>query len=156
MSHFVACYSVLWSCLVFVPVLCPDSPWLLFYRSKYQALAAAPKLCPGLTLTILLFSSTLLFPTVWTITSALLTPVLSINVTPLIIQHLGLSLVNWCDKTLTACDVPSAASKLSMEYGKAYIQQIEILHYIDFVRKKYDLSTVVYIVALLYSGITSL
>ncbi len=23
-----------------------------------------------------------------------------------------------------------------MEYGKAYIQQIEILHYIDFVRKK--------------------
>ncbi len=29
-----------------------------------------------------------------------------------------------------------AAGKLSLEYGKAYIQQIEILHYIDFVRKK--------------------
>ncbi len=42
----------------------------------------------------------------------------------------------------------------SLEYGKTYIQQIEILHYIDFVRKKYDLNTVVYVVALLYSGIT--
>uniref|UniRef100_A0A672KMM0 Calsequestrin n=1 Tax=Sinocyclocheilus grahami TaxID=75366 RepID=A0A672KMM0_SINGR len=30
-----------------------------------------------------------------------------------------------------------------LEYGKAYIQQIEILHYIDFVWKKDDLSTVV-------------
>ncbi len=129
---------------MFVPVLCPDSLWLLFYNSKYQALAAAPKtrlsdgtgfttarsiklwllkllpdlqwshwlvllylicspakLCPGLTLTILLFSSRLPFPTVWTLTSALLISVLSINVTPLIILHLGLSLVNWCDKTLT-------------------------------------------------------
>ncbi len=38
----------------------------------------------------------------------------------------------WCD----ACDV--------LEYGKAYIQQIEILHYIDFARKKDDLNTVVY------------
>ncbi len=44
----------------------------------------------------------------------------------------------------------------SLEYGKAYIQQIEILHYIDFVRKKDDLNTVVYVVALLYSDITSL
>ncbi len=35
----------------------------------------------------------------------------------------------------------SAAGKL--EYGKTYIQQIEILHYIDFVWKKYDLKTVV-------------
>ncbi len=33
--------------------------------------------------------------------------------------------------------------KASLEYGKAYIQQIEILHYIDFVRKKDDLNTVV-------------
>ncbi len=31
----------------------------------------------------------------------------------------------------------------SLEYGKAYIHQIEILHYIDFVKKKYDLNTVV-------------
>ncbi len=30
-----------------------------------------------------------------------------------------------------------------MEYGKAYIQQIEILHYIDFVRIKDGLNTVV-------------
>ncbi len=44
----------------------------------------------------------------------------------------------------------------SLEYGKAYIQQIEILHYIDFVKKKDDLNTVVYVVALLYSGTTSL
>ncbi len=142
-SYFVV-YSVLWSCLVCVPVLCPESPWLLFYSSKYQALAAAPKtwlsywtgfttaqsiklwllqllpdlqwshwlvllyllcspakLCPGLTLTILLFSSRLPFPTIWTLTSALLISVLSINITPLIILHLGLSLVNWCDKTVT-------------------------------------------------------
>ncbi len=32
---------------------------------------------------------------------------------------------------------------MSLEYGKAYIQQIEILHYIDFVKKNDDLSTVV-------------
>ncbi len=32
--------------------------------------------------------------------------------------------------------------KASLEYGKAYIQQIEILRYIDFVRKKDDLNTV--------------
>ncbi len=38
-----------------------------------------------------------------------------------------------------ACDVPSAAGKLSLEYGKAYTQQIEIM--IDFVRKKDDLNT---------------
>ncbi len=31
----------------------------------------------------------------------------------------------------------------SLKYGKANIQQIEILHYIDFVRKKDDLNTVV-------------
>ncbi len=42
----------------------------------------------------------------------------------------------------------------SLEYRKAYIQQIEILHYIDFVKKKYDLNTM-NIVALLYSGFTS-
>jgi hypothetical protein len=47
----------------------------------------------------------------------------------------------------------SPVQQASLEYGKAYIQQLEILHYIDFVRKKYDLNTVV---ALLYSGITSL
>ncbi len=29
------------------------------------------------------------------------------------------------------------------EYGIAYSQQIEILHYIDFVKKKYDLNPVV-------------
>ncbi len=29
-----------------------------------------------------------------------------------------------------------------LEYGKAYIQQIAILHYTDFVRKKDDLNTV--------------
>ncbi len=49
--------------------------------------------------------------------------------------------------------VMSPVQQASLEYGKAYIQQIEILHYIDFVRKKDDLNTVV---ALLYSGITSL
>ncbi len=37
----------------------------------------------------------------------------------------------------------SAAGKFSLEYGKAYIQQIEILNYIDFVRKKDDLNTAV-------------
>ncbi len=35
--------------------------------------------------------------------------------------------------------VMSPVQQASLEYGKAYIQQIEILHYIDFVRKKYDL-----------------
>ncbi len=44
----------------------------------------------------------------------------------------------------------------SLEYVKAYIQQIEILHYIDFVWRKEDLNTVEQVVALLYSGITSL
>ncbi len=38
----------------------------------------------------------------------------------------------------------SPVQQASLEYGKAYIQQIEILHYIDFVRKKDDLNTVVY------------
>ncbi len=52
--------------------------------------------------------------------------------------------------------VMSPVQQASLEYGKAHIQQIEILHYIDFVRKKDDLNTVVYVVALLYSGITSL
>ncbi len=51
--------------------------------------------------------------------------------------------------------VMSPVQQASLEYGKAYIQQIEILHYIDFVKKKYDLNTVVWIVALLYSDITS-
>ncbi len=49
--------------------------------------------------------------------------------------------------------VMSPVQQASLEYGKAYIQQIEILHYIDFVREKNDLNTVV---ALLYSGIRSL
>ncbi len=40
--------------------------------------------------------------------------------------------------------VMSPVQQASLEYGKAYIQQIEILHYIDFVRKKDDLNTVVY------------
>ncbi len=39
--------------------------------------------------------------------------------------------------------VMSPVQQESLEYGKAYIQQIEILHYIDFVRKKDDLNTVV-------------
>ncbi len=78
-------------------------PWLLLPRLGY--LTGLAKICPGLTLTILLFSSRLPFPTVWTLTSALLISVLSINVTPLIILHLGLSLVNWCDKTLTILDI---------------------------------------------------
>ncbi len=42
--------------------------------------------------------------------------------------------------TTHACD---EVQQTSLEYGKAYIQQIEILHYIDFVRKKYDLNTIV-------------
>ncbi len=51
--------------------------------------------------------------------------------------------------------VISPVKQANLEYGKAYIQQIEILHYIDFVRKKDYLNTVVLVVALLYSGITS-
>ncbi len=39
--------------------------------------------------------------------------------------------------------VMSPVQQASLEYGKAYILQIEILHYIDFVKKKYDLNTVV-------------
>ncbi len=42
--------------------------------------------------------------------------------------------------TTHACDEVQQAS---LKYGKAYIQQIEILHYIDFVKKKDDLNTVV-------------
>ncbi len=37
----------------------------------------------------------------------------------------------------------SPVQQASMQYGKAYIQQIEIFKYIDFVRKKDDLNTVV-------------
>ncbi len=37
----------------------------------------------------------------------------------------------------------SSVQQASLEYGKAYIHQIEILHYIDFVKKKDDLNTVV-------------
>ncbi len=40
-------------------------------------------------------------------------------------------------------NVMSSVQQVSLKYGKAYIQQIEILHYIDFVRKKDDLNTVV-------------
>ncbi len=40
--------------------------------------------------------------------------------------------------------VMSPVQQASLEYGKAYILQIEILHYIDFVKKKDDLNTVVY------------
>ncbi len=39
--------------------------------------------------------------------------------------------------------VMSPVQQASLENGKAYIQQIEILHYIDFVKKKDDLNTVV-------------
>ncbi len=39
--------------------------------------------------------------------------------------------------------VMSPEQQASLEYGKSYIQQIEILHYIDFVKKKDDLNTVV-------------
>ncbi len=35
--------------------------------------------------------------------------------------------------------VMSPVLQASLEYGKAYILQIEILHYIDFVKKKDDL-----------------
>ncbi len=37
----------------------------------------------------------------------------------------------------------SRVQQASLEYGKAYIQQIEILQYIDFVKKKDDLNTCV-------------
>ncbi len=37
----------------------------------------------------------------------------------------------------------SPVQQASLEYGKAYIQQREIFNYIDFVRKKDDLNTVV-------------
>ncbi len=40
--------------------------------------------------------------------------------------------------------VMSPVQQASLEYGKAYIQQIVILHYIVFVKKKDDLNTVVY------------
>ncbi len=39
--------------------------------------------------------------------------------------------------------VMSQVQQASLEYRKDYIQQIEILHYIDFVRTKYDLNTIV-------------
>ncbi len=39
----------------------------------------------------------------------------------------------------------SSVQQASLEYGKAYIQQIGILHYIDFVKKQDDLNTVVYV-----------
>ncbi len=39
--------------------------------------------------------------------------------------------------------VMSPVLQASLEYRKAYIQHIEILHYIDFVKKKDDLITVV-------------
>ncbi len=65
-------------------------PWLLkllpdFQRSHWLVLlyllCSPAKLCPGLTSAILLFSSRLPFPTVWTLTSALLILVLSIYIT---------------------------------------------------------------------------
>ncbi len=180
-SYFVV-YSVLWSCLVCVPVLCPESHWLLFYSSKYQALAAAPKTwlsdwtgfttAQSIKLWLLLprpgyltglgslqlkvsssgcssyclISSDLIdwccsisfvlqpsFVQAWLwpsscspadclfllfgLSLALLTPVLSINITLLIILHLGLSLVNWCDKTLTILDKVYFTSSNSFFYG---------------------------------------
>ncbi len=39
--------------------------------------------------------------------------------------------------------VMSLVQQASLEYGKDYFQQIEILHYIDFVKKKDDLNIVV-------------
>ncbi len=39
--------------------------------------------------------------------------------------------------------VMSPVQQASLEYRKAYIQQIEILHYMDFFRKKDDLNIVV-------------
>ncbi len=44
----------------------------------------------------------------------------------------------------TRCDACDEVQQVSSEYGKAYIQQILILHYIDFVKKRDDLNTVVY------------
>ncbi len=38
---------------------------------------------------------------------------------------------------------PVQQASLAWNMEKAYIQQIEILHYIDFVKKKYNLNTVV-------------
>lgn len=63
--------------------LLPDLQWSHWLVLLYL-LCSPAKRCPGLTSAILLFSSRLPFPTVWTLTSALLIPVLSINVTPLI------------------------------------------------------------------------
>ncbi len=63
--------------------LLPDLQWSNWLVLLYL-LCSPAKRCPGLTSAILLFSSRLPFPTVWTLTSALLIPVLSINVTPLI------------------------------------------------------------------------
>ncbi len=51
--------------------------------------------------------------------------------------------------------VMSPVQQASLEYGKAYIQQIEILHYIDFVKKKKMIWTLL-CKLWLYSGITSL
>ncbi len=39
--------------------------------------------------------------------------------------------------------VMSPVLQASLEYGKAYILHIDILHYIDLVKKKDDLNTVV-------------
>ncbi len=39
--------------------------------------------------------------------------------------------------------VMSPVQQASLEYGKAYIHQIEILHYINLAKKKDDLNTVV-------------
>ncbi len=44
----------------------------------------------------------------------------------------------------TQCHACDEVQQASLEYEKDYIQQIEILHYIDFVKKKDDLNTVVY------------
>ncbi len=70
--------------------------WFLKLRPDLQRshwlvllLCSPAKRCPGLTSAILLFSSRLPFPTVWTLTSALLISVLSINVTPLINSACG-------------------------------------------------------------------
>ncbi len=39
--------------------------------------------------------------------------------------------------------VMPSVQQARLEYGKAYIQQIEILHYVDFVKKKDHLNIVV-------------
>ncbi len=110
MSYFVAGCSLLWSCVcswfplaavlktwlsdwtgfttaqsikLWLLELLPDLQWSHWLVLPYL-LCFPAKRCPGLTSAILLFSSRLPFPTVWTLTSALLIPVLSINVTPLI------------------------------------------------------------------------